>query len=208
MIQFHEVTLKNFMSFGDSTTRVKLDRSPSTLITGKNGHGKSAVFEALCFCLFNKSFRGINKPALINTTNQKGMLVDVSFSHGESIYTVSRGIKPAVFTIKKNGEPLDEEAASKDQQVVLEQILGFGFPEFVKTIMLGHANFKPFMQLTTPERRQFVDAVLNLEVYTKMAKLHKENVAENINKIRDVNVKIMSDTQLRDQAQQALNVIL
>lgn len=207
MINFEKMTLKNFMSFGDTPTTVILNRSHSTLITGKNGHGKSAVIEALSFVLFNKSFRGINKPALVNTINQKGLHVEISFNDGKDAYAVARGIKPNVFEIRKNGEMLDQDADQKDQQAKLEEIIGFTFNEFIKTVALGHANFKPFMQLTTPERRQFVDSVLNLEVYTRMAKRHKDYVFALTNKKKDIQSAISSVERVIQSSVSALVTI-
>lgn len=178
MITFTSIEIRNFLSVGDAPITLQLNRSPTTLITGKNGAGKSTILESVCFALFGKSFRGINKPQLINTINQKGALVTLSFSKSEDVYVVNRGIKPNIFTITKNGEELDESAAVKDFQVVLEDILGFTFNDFIKTRLIGHANYKPFLMLTGPERRVLVDSLLNLELYTKMAQVHKGRVSE------------------------------
>lgn len=173
MIVFGDLKIRNFLSFGDTETTIKLDRSPTTLITGKNGQGKSSIGEAFCFALTGKSFRGINKPALVNTTNQKACLVTLTFRKGDDEYTVKRGIKPNIFSITKNGTDMSEESDVRDMQEVLEGILGFDYGVLIKTILIGTANYKPFLQLTTPERRAIVDTLLNVGIYTKMGVINK-----------------------------------
>jgi len=203
MILFQDVTPRNFMSFGDTPIAFKLDRSPTTLITGNNGAGKSSIAEAVCFALFGKSFRGINKPDLINTTNQKGSEVAIRFLKNADQYVVVRGQKPAKFTITKNGEDLKEDASVKDFQEVLEGILGFDYNTFIKTVLIGHANYRPFLQLTLPERRQFVDVMLNVGIYTTMATLHKVRVANWKTERQTLDVRLDTARSFLDSANRA-----
>lgn len=190
MINFQEVSIRNFLSFGDTGVVIKLDRSPTTLITGTNGVGKSSIAEAITFGMFGKSFRGINKPDLVNTTNQKGCLIVLKFMKNEVQYVVTRGIKPNIFTIEKDGVLLQEEADVKDFQEVLDEILGFTYADYIKTILIGNANYKPIMQLTMPERRAFVDSMLNVGIYTTMSTLNKARLSDWKAKRDDVNTKI------------------
>lgn len=176
MIIFKTIEIQNFLSFGDSPVTFSLDRSSTTLITGSNGVGKSSISEAITFALFGKSFRGINKPELVNTTNQKGCLVKLTFDKNGKVYQISRGIKPNLFSISLNGIDLEEDAETKDFQKVLEGVLGFTYSDYIKVVLIGNANYKPLMQLTLPERREFVDSMLNVGVFTTMSAINKARV--------------------------------
>lgn len=176
MIIFKTIEIQNFLSFGDSPTTFSLDRSSTTLITGTNGVGKSSISEAITFALFGKSFRGINKPELVNTTNQKGCLVKLTFDKNGKVYQISRGIKPNVFSISLDGIDMEEDAETKDFQKVLEGVIGFTYSDYIKVVLIGNANYKPLMQLTLPERREFVDSMLNVGVFTTMAAINKARV--------------------------------
>lgn len=203
MIIFKEIEARNFMSFGDNPVKITLDRTSTTLITGTNGSGKSSIAEAITFALFGKSFRGINKPDLVNTTNQKGCLVILKFTRNEDNFIVTRGIKPNIFTIQKNGEDLKEDASVKDFQVVLEEILGFDYSDFIKIILVGHANYKPLMQLTLPERRQLVDSMLNVGIYTTMSTINKARVSDWKVKNSEVQVRLESARAVFNSAKDA-----
>jgi DNA repair exonuclease SbcCD ATPase subunit len=191
------------MSFGDNGVVIKLDRSPTTLITGTNGSGKSSIAEAITFALFGKSFRGVNKPDLVNTTNQKGCFVKIIFTKNENSFVVSRGIKPNIFTIEKDGIPLKEDSDVKDFQEVLDEILGFTYADYIKSILVGHANYKPLMQLSLPERRSFVDSMLNVGVYTSMAALNKVRLNDWKASREELNIRIDSINAIISSAKEA-----
>ena len=178
MIIFKTLTLRNFMSVGDNPLTLDLNTATTTLITGGNGAGKSSIGpEGLTYALFGKSFRGLNKPKLINTVNQKGCVATLDFIKGKDEYKIVRGMKPNIFEIHKNGKPLDESSTVRDFQQVLEDIIGFSYNEFTKTIVLGNANYKPFLQLSTGERRIFVESLLGLTVFSDMNKLLKNKMS-------------------------------
>lgn len=207
MIIFEKVEAQNFLSIGDNPIIISLNRSPTTLITGTNGVGKSTILEAICFAMFGKSFRGITKPQLINTVNQKGCMVKLYFKKGEDTYTVLRGIKPNIFSIYKNDAEIDESASVKDFQIVLEEILGFSYNDFIKTRMVGNANYKPFLMLSGPERRTLVDSLLNLELYTKMNQAHKARMSSLKQDMLSIDRDIETSTKLWKQAKENLERI-
>ena len=154
IIKFHSVQYKNFLSTGNSFTKIDLDNAPTTLVVGANGAGKSTMLDALSFGLFGKPYRNINKPQLINTINSKDCVVEVEFSVGPNRFKVIRGIKPNVFEIYKNGEVINESSHSKEFQKLLEQnILKLNHKSFHQIIVLGSSSFIPFMQLTAANRR-------------------------------------------------------
>lgn len=168
------------MAVGDNPVTLLLDRSSTTLITGGNGAGKSSCGpEGLSYALFGKSFRGMNKPALVNTVNQKACRVELDFVKNGESYRVIRGMKPHIFEIHKNGLPLDESSTVRDFQLVLDNIIGFSFNEFTKTIVLGNANYKPFLQLSAHDRRNFIESLLGLTIFTEMNKGLKARLAVN-----------------------------
>jgi DNA repair exonuclease SbcCD ATPase subunit len=174
MIKFHNIVSRNFMSIGDNPISLNLDEYHLLGIKGSNGSGKSCFsIDALTFALFGKSFRGVNKSDLINTTNKKGTLVDAEFSVGTTLYKISRGIKPDSLTITKNGKLQDEAAATKDTQAAIESILGFDYEMFTKTIALGYANHTPFMVMDAKQRRDFVESALGLGVFAELNKIVK-----------------------------------
>lgn len=178
MIIFKEVTLKNFLSYGDNTTKIILDKSPTTLIAASNGIGKSSVLDAICFALFGKSFRNINKKNLINTINQRDSAVTLSFISGNKSYIITRGQKPNIFTITEDGKTLNEDASVADTQAFLEkQILKFDFNVFSRVVVMSSMNYTAFLHLTPNERRTFVESILNLSVFSEMSKQHKANIA-------------------------------
>ena len=179
MIVFEEIKWKNFLSTGNSFTEVKIDDAPSHLILGSNGAGKSTLLDALCFVLFNKPFRKIIRRQLINSINERECLVEIKFYIGSVKYKVIRGIKPNVFEIYRNGQLLDQDAANKDYQSYLEKsILKFNFKSFTQVVILGSSTFVPFMQLTAPNRREVIEDLLDIQIFSRMNLLLKDRVRD------------------------------
>ena len=169
MIIFNTIRWKNFLSTGNQFTEIKLDRSPSTLIVGENGGGKSTMLDALCFSLFGKPFRNINKPQLVNSINKKQLLVEVEFHSGSKLYKIVRGIKPGLFEIYADGELLNQDAAARDYQKYLEEsILKLNYKSFTQIVILGSASFTPFMQLPSGTRREIIEDLLDIQIFTTM----------------------------------------
>ena len=178
MIKFHTIRWKNLLSTGNSFTEIKLDKSPNTLIIGNNGAGKSTILDALCFVLFGKPFRKINKPNLVNSINNSDAVVEIEFSIGKKKYKVIRGIKPNTFEIYLNGTLLNQDAKAKDYQEFLEKsILKFNYKSFTQIVILGSASFVPFMQLTPADRRTIIEELLDIQIFTSMNGLIKERMA-------------------------------
>ena len=169
MIKFHKVRYKNFLSTGDSFTEIDLARKPTTLIIGSNGSGKSTVLDALTFGLFGKAFRKIPKTALINSINKKKTVVEVEFSIGRNQYKVMRAIKPNKFEIYLNGSLIHQDANVRDYQAILEQqILKLNYKTFTQVVVLGSSSFTPFMQLVTIERRNIIEDILDIQIFSVM----------------------------------------
>jgi len=180
MIRFKKLRWKNFLSTGNVFTEIQLDRSPSTIITGENGAGKSTILDALCFVLFNRPFRDIKKPQLMNSINEKGLLTEIEFSIGNVEYVVRRGIKPAVFEIIKNGNLIDQPGSVRDYQQQLEDtILKLNYKSFTQIVVLGNASFTPFMQLSTKDRREVIEDLLDIQIFSHMNTLLKDRVSQN-----------------------------
>jgi DNA repair exonuclease SbcCD ATPase subunit len=174
MIIFKTIRWKNFLSTGNHFTEVQLDRSPNTLIVGNNGAGKSTILDALTFALFGKPFRKISKGQLVNSINGSGALVEVEFSIGTKNYLVRRGIKKNIFDIELNGINVDQNAAVRDQQEMLEKnILKLNYKAFTQVVILGSASFTPFMQLSASNRREVIENLLDIEIFSIMNSLLK-----------------------------------
>jgi DNA repair exonuclease SbcCD ATPase subunit len=166
MIVFRKIRWKNFLSTGNVFTEIDLCSNKTTLIVGENGAGKSTLLDALSFALFNKPFRKVNKPQLMNTINRKDLSVEVEFIVGKSEYKVVRGMKPNVFELYKNGSLLNQDAESRDYQKVLEdQILKVNHKSFCQVVVLGSASFVPFMQLPTGQRREVIEDLLPTDLH-------------------------------------------
>jgi len=177
MIQFKSVRWKNFLSTGNAFSEIRLDASPATLIVGTNGAGKSTFLDAMCFALFNKPFRKITKGQLVNAVNERDLLVEIEFSIGSRDYMIRRGAKPNVFEIYLNGEMLNQEASVQEQQKHLEQsILRLNYKSFTQVVILGSSCFVPFMQLTPPNRREVIEDLLDIRIFSTMNTLLKDKV--------------------------------
>ncbi len=186
MITFETIRWKNFLSTGDQWTEIDFCESPSTLIVGNNGAGKSTMLDALCFALFGKAFRKINKPQLVNSINEKSCKVEVTFSIGKDDYRVFRGIKPNVFELYKNNKLVDQDAATKDTQKYLEQsVLKLNFKSFTQVVILGSSTFVPFMQLTAAHRREVIEDLLDINIFSNMNTLLKDRVRTAQSQSRD-----------------------
>ena len=175
MIIFKKIRYKNFLSTGQQFIEIQLDRAPTTLVVGENGAGKSTMLDALCFGLFQRPFRNIKKDQLINTINEKECVVEVEFIVGQKEYKIIRGIKPNKFEIWCDGDMLNQDAAVRDYQKHLEQqILKLNFRSFTQVVILGNASFVPFMQLRARHRRQVVEEILDIEIFSKMNIMFRE----------------------------------
>ena len=169
MIQFKNIRWKNFLSTGNAWTEIDFERSPSTLIIGENGTGKSTLLDALTFSLFNKPFRNVSKPQLINTINGKNLKTEINFAIGSKNYCIKRGLQPRIFEIEVNGEKLDKNANIRDFQKYLEEnILKLNYKSFTQIVMLGSASFTPFMQLHLGARREIIEDILDISIFTSM----------------------------------------
>tara|TARA_B100001769_G_scaffold275057_1_gene275418 strand:+ start:2464 stop:4182 length:1719 start_codon:yes stop_codon:yes gene_type:complete len=177
MIVFESIRWKNFLSTGDQWTEISLNESKATLIVGSNGAGKSTMLDALTFALFNKPFRKISKSQLVNSINEKGTKVEVNFSIGKDDYRVFRTIKPNGFEVYRNNKMVDQDAAVKDTQKYLEQsILKLNYKSFTQVVILGSSTFVPFMQLNAPNRREVVEDLLDIKIFSNMNTLLKDRI--------------------------------
>lgn len=190
MIHFKSLTWKNLLSTGNLPTTIRLDASPTTLVLGANGSGKSTMLDALCYVLFKKPFRKIKKDQIVNTINKGDCVVEVEFSIGTNEYVVRRGIKPDFFEIVINGEQRQKSAGQKDDQAFLEEdILKVNYESFTQVVILGNASYTPFMQLKTPQRREFIEHILDIGVFSVM---------NDILKTKQTGVKTNLDTLAKE----------
>lgn len=190
MILFKKIAYRNFLSSGNQTTEIKFTDTQTTLIVGVNGSGKSTMLDALCFGLFNKAFRKINKSQLINSTNEKECLVEIDFSVGTKEYKIKRGIKPNIFEIWIDGILQNQAAASTDQQKQLEDnILKLNYKSFTQIVILGSASFVPFMQLSTANRREVVEDLLDIKIFSAMNVVIKNRIKNTNDKIKELSLK-------------------
>jgi len=180
MIFFNKIRYKNFLSTGDAFTEIQFDKSESTLVVGENGAGKSTFLDALCFAIYGRPFRNVNKPQLINTLNGKGLLVELEFTIGRNNYMVRRGIKPNVFEVFTNGKKHDELADARGMQTWFEtNIIKMDLKSFSQVVVLGSANYIPFMQLPSIQRRQVIEDLLGINIFSLMNTLLKDKINTN-----------------------------
>ena len=190
MILFKTIRWRNFLSTGNQFTEVNFRDAKTNLIVGTNGSGKSTILDALTFVLYNKPFRKINKPQLINSVNEKDCLVEIEFSVGKRDYKVVRGIKPNIFEIWIDGKVQDQDSAAQDQQKKLEEgILKLNYKSFTQTVILGSATFVPFMQLTSSNRREIVEDLLDIKIFSTMNNILKERMRRTNELIREYSIK-------------------
>ncbi len=180
MIIFRTLKWKNLLSTGNYFTEINLSGNSNTLVVGENGSGKSTMLDALCFALFGKPFRAINKPQLVNSINNKDCIVEVTFDSNNKQYRIVRGIKPNIFEIYCNGELLNQDAASRDYQEFLEKfILKLNYKSFTQIVILGSASFTPFMQLSASDRRTIIEDLLDIQIFSTMNSLVKDKLSNN-----------------------------
>ena len=205
MILFEKVRWKNFLSTGNQNTEINLTKHPTNLIIGTNGAGKSTLLDALTFALFGKPFRKINKPQLINSVNEKDCIVEVEFSIGNTDWKVIRGIKPNIFEIHKDGSILNQSAAALDQQKWLEQnVLKMNYKSFTQIVILGSSTFVPFMQLTATNRREVIEDLLDIRIFSSMNNLIKDKIRGLREEIKVLDLKKES---LNDKVRMQKNFI-
>jgi DNA repair exonuclease SbcCD ATPase subunit len=190
MITFHKIKWKNFLSTGNQWTEVDFQKNNTNLIIGTNGAGKSTILDALTFVLFNKPFRKINKPQLPNTTNEKDCCVEIEFSVNNREYLVRRGIKPNIFDIEVNGSPLHKEADDRSNQRILEEnILKVNYKSFTQIVILGSSTFVPFMQLTSANRREVIEDLLDIRIFSAMNGIIKDKIRTQKDQIKSLELK-------------------
>lgn len=190
MINFKKIKWKNFLSTGNQWTEIDFQKSATNLILGTNGAGKSTVLDALTFSLFNKPFRKINKPQLVNTTNERDCVVEIEFSVNNKDYLVRRGIKPNVFDIEVNGVALHKEADDRANQRILEEnILKVNYKSFTQIVILGSTNFVPFMQLNSANRREVIEDLLDIRIFSAMNGLLKDKMRNLKEQIKSTDLK-------------------
>ena len=191
MIHFKKVRYKNLLSSGNRFTTFELDRSNTTLIVGDNGAGKSTLLDALCFGLYGKGFRNLKKDLLINSINQKELVVEIEFSIGKRDYKVVRGAKPNKFELYSNGKMVNQDATMKDYQEHLEKnILKMSYRSFTQVAILGSANFTPFMQLRAVERRKLVEDLLDISIFSTMQDMLKKKVSQHNLEVKETSHEI------------------
>ena len=190
MIEFQKIRYKNFLSSGNYFTEIQLNRDNDTLIVGQNGAGKSTILDALTFSLFGKPFRKINKGQLVNSVNEKDTKVEIEFAINKTKYKVLRGIKPNVFEIYKDGKKLNEDCSANEQQKTLEtQVLKLNYKSFTQIVILGSASFVPFMQLSAPHRREVIEDLLDIKVFSSMSDILKEKIKVSKDSLKVLELK-------------------
>ena len=187
MIYFKTLRWKNFLSTGNLFTEIQLNKTTNTLIVGENGAGKSTILDALTYSLFGKAFRKVNKGQLINTITRKELVVEVEFDIGSNKYKIIRGQKPNVFEVYQNGSLMNQSAEMRDYQEILEkQIIKMNLKSFSQVVVLGSASFVPFMQLSASQRREVIEDLLDLQIFTTMNSLLKDKVQTNNEGLNDI----------------------
>lgn len=205
MILFEKIRWRNFLSTGNQFTEICFTDTSTTLIVGSNGAGKSTMLDALTFSLFGKPYRKINKPQLLNSVNEKDCVVEVEFSIGNTNWKIVRGIKPNIFQICKNGKPLDQHASANDQQKWFEQsVLKMNYKSFTQIVILGSSTFIPFMQLSVSHRREVIEDLLDIKIFSSMNSTVKEKIRSTKDEMRTLDLKKES---LKDKVDMQKNFI-
>ena len=190
MIVFEEIKWKNFLSTGNHWTEIDFQKHQTNMVIGKNGAGKSTMLDALTFVLFNKPFRKINKGQLVNTSNERDCLVEIKFSVNNRDYLIRRGIKPNIFDIEVNGDLLHREADDRSNQKILEEnILKVNYKSFTQIVILGSSNFVPFMQLSGSNRREVIEDLLDIRIFSAMNTIIKDRIRIQKESIRSLDLK-------------------
>lgn len=202
MIKFKTLRWKNFLSTGNTFTEIDFQRNPTTLVVGHNGAGKSTMLDALSFALFGKAHRNISKPQLLNSINNKQCVVEAQFNVSGSEFKIVRGIKPGIFEIWKNGELINQESHSREYQKILEQnIIKLNHKSFHQIVVLGSSSFIPFMQLSAQNRRDVIEDLLDIHIFSKMNGILKEKTGELKESIRQLSYEIdITKTRIEAQA--------
>ena len=203
MIVFKKLRWKNFLSTGNVFTEIDLLASKTNLIIGANGAGKSTILDALTFSLFGKPFRKINKPMLVNSINQKDCMVEIEFSIAKNDFKVVRGIKPGVFEIYQNGQMLDQASTTNDYQKQLEtNILKMNYKSFTQIVVLGSSTFVPFMRLPISQRRDIIEDILDIQIFSVMNTVLKDKVKMSTDEMKDIDYQAnLSEEKIRMQQQ-------
>jgi len=205
LIIFRTLSWKNFLSTGNQPNKLILNRQTTTLIIGKNGEGKSTCLDALCFVLFGKPFRNINKNQMVNSINGKNTVVEIEFSIGQKEYKIIRGIKPNIFEIYLDGVLVNQDAATRDYQKILEQqILRLNYKTFTQVVILGAASFVPFMQLSSNQRREVIEDILDIKIFSTMNQILKEKQNATKDEIARIETEIKS---AKDKVEMQQNLI-
>ena len=190
MIIFEDISWRNFLSTGQQPTTINFNKNKTTLIIGSNGAGKSTLLDALCFSLYNKPFRKINRPQLINSINDRDVFVEVNFTIGKTKWKIERGIKPNIFKIYRDGKELDQKASAIDQQKWLEQnVLKMDFRSFTQVVILGSSTFVPFMQLSAAHRREVIEDLLDIKIFSSMNMVIKEKIRQTKDDVKVLELK-------------------
>lgn len=194
MIVFQKISIKNFMSVGNSPVELDYTKHKTTIVTATNGSGKSSIMlDSITFALYGKPYRNVNKPQLINSINQKECVVELWFKVNKTEYRVKRGMKPGIFEIYKNGKLLNQDAASRDYQKVLEQnILKMNYRTFTQVVIMGSGNYVPFMRLPLSQRREFIEDILDIKIFSIMNQLLKQRMSDAKDTKRELELKISS----------------
>jgi DNA repair exonuclease SbcCD ATPase subunit len=196
LIQFKRLSYKNFLACGNVPIEINLDSHQKTIIIGDNGHGKSTIISALTFALFGKDFRGMNKPALVNSINKRGLEVEVEFETRGKLYKIRRGMGPNIFEIYLDGSLLNQTAYARDYQKYIEEnVLKLNFNTFKQIVVLGANNYIPFMKLVTSARRAIIEDLLDITVFSKMNWILKDKIAETKDLLENLDNQIKNETQ-------------